>query len=159
MIGISNLGLGIGRRTGGGFTSSYWANTGLFYELWDLTKNTTGLVRGDTLGTSGSGLNTVYETPDTDGYRTVDTDNCWWKTDASRSITDGNRLIGYDFARTIVKYLDVSPYTIHWVGILNVGASVTNQMRDSFHLSIWWDNISSDHGMEKGNRIGEQSNY
>jgi hypothetical protein len=32
-----------------------------------------------------------------------------------------------------------------------------NHLRDYAQLSIWWDNVSSDYGKTKGNRVGEQS--
>jgi len=110
---------------------------------------------------SGTGLNTIYQTPDNATYRTADSDYCWWKLDSSSSITDGNRLIAYDFTRTIIKYGNISPYTITIIAILKTGRVLTtkeeNFIRDYFQLSIWWNNVSSDHGMTKGNRTGEQS--
>ena len=110
---------------------------------------------------SGSGLNKVYTLPNTTAYKNADTDYCWWKTDGSLSTTDGNRLIAYDFARTIVKYDSASPYALREIIILAAGATLTtaemNKLRDYAQLSIWWSNVSSDHGMEKGNRTGEQA--
>jgi hypothetical protein len=111
----------------------------------------------DYLTVTGSGLNARYRTPDEDAYRTADSDNVFWKTDGTESICDGNRLIGYDFLRILIKYLDVAPYTIQWIAILKPASVVTNQMRDAFHLSIWWDNVSSNYGRTKENRSGEQS--
>jgi hypothetical protein len=107
---------------------------------------------------SGSGLNKVYTLPV--GWVSADTDYCWWKTDASLSTTDGNRLIAYDFARTIIKYDNASPYTLRETIILAAGASLTtaemNLLRDYAQLSIWWDNTLSIHGNLKGNRgIGQ----
>jgi hypothetical protein len=101
---------------------------------------------------TGIGLNARYRTPDTAAYKTADSDYVFWKTDASESTCDGNRLVGYDFPRILVKYLNVAPYTILWIAILKPGVTVTNDMRDAFDLSVWWDNTFSFHGSLKGNK-------
>jgi hypothetical protein len=101
---------------------------------------------------TGTGLNARYRTPNTAPYKAADTDYVFWKTDASESTCDGNRLIGYDFPRILVKYLNVSPYTILWLAILKPGVTVTNGMRDAFDLSIWWSNTLSFHGVPKQNK-------
>jgi hypothetical protein len=106
----------------------------------------------DFLTVTGTGLNARYRTPDNATYRTADSDYVFWKTDASESTCDGNRLIGYDFPRILVKYLNVAPYTILWIGILKPGVTVTNSMRDSFDLNIWWNNTLSFHGNTKQNK-------
>lgn len=135
--------------------SSYWTHQLNFYELWKVTGAGTmvGLKRGDPLTITGTGLNAIYAVPDTDPYKTRDTDYVFHKSNGDVSTAcDGNRLIGYDFPRVIVRYLDVSPYTIEYIGILDTGQSVNNKMRDDFHLSRWWDNTLSLHGVIKGNR-------
>jgi|WetSurMetagenome_2_1015567.scaffolds.fasta_scaffold00157_39 hypothetical protein len=150
---------GIG-RSGGSYWTQRWITASNFYELWKVTGagTMTGLKRGDPMTIIGSGLNAIYAVPDTDAYKTRDTDYVFHKSDGSISTAcDGNRLIAYDFPKIIVKYLDVAPYTIEYIGILDTGQSVTNQMRDDFHLSIWWDNVSSNYGKTKGNRSAEQS--
>lgn len=147
--------------------SSHWAHSDLFLffasDNTDILNKVSGgqlpnQVTGatDYLTVTGSGLNARYRTPDNATYRTADSDYCFWKTDASESICDGNRLIGYDFPRILVKYLNVAPYTILWIGILKPASSVTNAMRDSFDLSVWWNNVLS-HGNGKANRGTGQS--
>lgn len=110
----------------------------------------------DYLTITGTGLDARYRTPDAAAYRSADTDNCWWKTDASESTCDGNRLIAYDFARTLVKYDNTSPYTIREIIILKAGETLTtaemNTMRDYMDLSIWWSGTLSSHGAIKGNK-------
>ena len=110
---------------------------------------------------SGTGLNKVYTLPNTTTYKNADTNYAWWKTDGSLSTTDGNRLIAYDFARTIVKYDNTTPYAIREIIILTAGASLTtaemNHLRDYMQLSIWWDNTLSFHGDSKSNRTTGQS--
>jgi hypothetical protein len=110
---------------------------------------------------SGSGLNKVYTLPNTTPYKNADTDYCWWKSDSSLSTSTGSRLISFDFARTIIKYDNATPYVLREIIILAAGATLTidemNSLRDYAQLSIWWNNVSSDHGMIKGNRSGEQS--
>jgi hypothetical protein len=157
-----SIGIMIGNIIGssrGASVPAYWKNQSNFYELWTVTGagNLVGLIRGDILTITGTGLNAIYAVPDTDAYKTRDTDYVFHKSDGSVStLCDGNRLIAYDFAKIIVKYLDASPYTIEYIGILDTGQSVNNKMRDDFHLSIWWDNVLSDHGVIKQNRgIGQ----
>jgi hypothetical protein len=135
--------------------SGYWKTQSEFYELWKVTGagTMTGLKRGDSLTITGSGLNAIYAVPDTNAYKTIDTDYVFHKSDGSVStLCDGNRLIAYDFSKIIVKYLDIAPYTIEYIGILDTGKLVNNKMRDDFHLSIWWDNTLSAYGNLKQNR-------
>jgi hypothetical protein len=163
--------LNIGRSAGASW-SSYWKSQSevIFFasDPTDLLANKViggklyNQVNGssDYLTVTGSGLNAVYTTPNTTPYKNADTDYCWWKIDGTQSTTDGNRLIAYDFTRTIVKYLDVSPYTITAIMILSStessGSAKENKMRDDFHLSIWWSNVLSNHGYTKGNRDAEK---
>jgi hypothetical protein len=115
-----------------------------------LPNQVTGAV--DFLTVTGTGLNARYRTPDSDTYRTADSDYVFWKSDASESTCDGNRLIAWDFPRILVKYLNVAPYTILAIAILKPGVTVTDGMRDVFNLSIWWDGTLSFHGNVKGNK-------
>lgn len=162
-FGISRI--GIGRRIGIGNSrvaawTTRWETSANFYEFWKVTGSGTmvGLKRGDELTITGSGLNAIYAVPNTAAYITRDTDYVFHKSDGSVSTAcDGNRLIGYDFAKVIVKYLDVAPYTIEYIGILDTGQSVTDQMRTDFHLSLWWSNVLSAYGNLKGNRAAERS--
>jgi hypothetical protein len=150
-IAIGNLCIGSSQSL-----SSYWTHQLNFYELWKVTGagTMTGLIKGDPLTITGSGLNAIYAVPDNATYKALDTDYCFHKMDGSVStLCDGNRLIGYDFPRIIIKYLDASPYTIEYIGILDTGQSVNNRMRDDFHLSTWWDNTLSLYGYVKQNRI------
>jgi hypothetical protein len=135
---------------------NFWINTGDFYELWDLTEEAetyTGLIQGDVLTVTGSELNAIFAVPNNATYKALDTDYCFFKTNGNVSIAcDGNRLIGYDFTRILVRYADNSPHIIHWIGILATGRNVTNNMRMSFRLPIMWSNSWSDYGYEKENR-------
>lgn len=157
---VRSVGVGVAPRGGGVKWSSYWANQLNFYELWKVngSGNFVGLIKGDTLTVTGSGLNAIYAVPDTSAYKTIDTDYVFHKSNGDISTAcDGNRLIGYDFPRVIVKYADTSPYTIDGIGILDTGQSVNNKLRDDFHLSIWWSNTLNFHGSTKGNRTSQQS--
>ena len=110
----------------------------------------------DFLTVTGSGLSAVYETPDTAAYKNADTDYAWWKTNGVRSITDGNRLIGYDLQRTPAKYLDVAPNTLEEIVILKAGETLTeselNNLFAYMHLPIMWNDSWNDYGYEKSNR-------
>jgi hypothetical protein len=110
----------------------------------------------DYLTVTGTGLNARYRTPDNATYRTADSDYVFWKSDASESTCDGNRLIAYDFPRILVKYLNVAPYTILWIAILKPGVTVTNGMVQAFNLPVWWSGVSNfTYGSIKGNRLAQ----
>jgi hypothetical protein len=153
------IGIPFGNSSSRAWTQRY-ITSAYFYELWKVTGagSMVGLKRGDTLTITGSGLNAIYAVPDTAPYKARDTDYVFHKSNGDVSTAcDGNRLIACDFAKIIVKYLDISPYTIDYIGVIDTGQSVTNQMRDDFHLSRWWDNTLSLYGYAKGNRAAEQS--
>ena len=106
---------------------------------------------------SGTGLNKVYTLPA--GWVAYDTDYCWWKTDASLSTTDGNRLIAYDFGRTLVKYDSTSPYTLREIVILAVAftslsPAEQNNLYIYMQLSYLWSGTVNAYGVIKGNREG-----
>lgn len=161
-IGIG-LGIPFGKR-GGVDWSAYWADSGLFLffgfysEISDgqMPNKVTGAT--DFLTVAGVAGSETYQCPNTAPYIAADTDYLWFRQgDSSQRITTTENLIGFDFPRTLVKYADSVPYAIDWIGILNVGETVTDNMRDSFHLSVWWDNILNAHGYVKGNRGVGQS--
>lgn len=165
LIGIGNY---IGSQSGGAWTQARIDASCLFYAsdptdilnkvlATHLPNQVTGAV--DYFTVTGSGLNARYRTPDNDTYRTADSDYVFWKTDASESTCDGNRLIAYDFPRVLVKYLNASPYTILAIAILKPGVTVTDGMRDFFNLSIWWDGVPNIHGNLKGNRGAAKSTW
>lgn len=169
MPGI-NTHIGI-NKFGGGSSSSYWTQRLIDLDCLFFASHPTDLLSkvvstqlpnqvtgsSDYLTVTGTGLNARYRTPNTAPYKTADSDYVFWKSDASESTCDGNRLIGYDFPRILVKYLNVAPYTILWIAVLKPGVTVTDGMRDAFDLSVWWDNTLSDHGAGKQNRIIGQS--
>lgn len=151
--------------------SQYWAHQSeVLFFAWDNTDILNKVVGGqlpnqkvgatDYLTITGTGLDARYRTPNTTAYKNADNENCFWKTDGSESICDGNRLIAYDFSHIIVFYLNIAPYTIKGIMILSstiaTGAK-QNKMRDDFNLSIWWSNVLSLHGAWKGNRGDGQS--
>ena len=160
----------LGHALGSGSRSSYWTpqliDASCLYFASDPTDlrvnkavggNIYNQVTGssDYLTVTGTGLNARYRTPDNNTYRTADSDYVFWKTDASESTCDGNRLIGYDFPRILIKYLDISPYTILWIAILKPGVTVTDGMFAAFHLSFMWNNDNNQNGYHKGNRTGQ----
>jgi hypothetical protein len=163
MPGISTMiGIGVNRHR----SSQYWTQTLINTDCLFYASDNTDLLNkvaathlpnqvtgsSDFLTVTGTGLNARYRTPDNNTYRTADTDCAFWNPDASESTCDGNRLIGYDLSRILVKYGNTSPYTITEIAILKPGVVVTNGMRDHFDLSIWWDNTLSFHGAIKQNR-------
>ena len=145
--------------------TAYWAaQTSLFLFFGQTANIASGKLNNEMAGSSdyitvtGTGLNAIYAAPNNSTYKTADApDYTWFKSDGSVSTCDGNRLIAYDFGRTLVQYDDASPYTIRWIAILNPAITVTNNMRSSFYLSIWWNNTLSLYGHVKGNRTVGQS--
>ena len=145
--------------TGRGVTRS---GNGVFTELYKALNTYIGLfptVAGTTLNIDNFYCQEIL--PYTD-YVAADTDYLWYADDALQNrLVTTDELQRYDWARTIIKYGDVSPYTIEWIAILKDGVVLTtaeeNSLRDSFHLSIWWSGVLSAHGNLKGNRIAEKS--
>ena len=112
----------------------------------------------DYLTVTGTGLNARYQTPNNATYKNADTDYVFWKTDASESTCDGNRLIAYDLAHTLVYYSDTAPYVIKGIVILSSSlssAEIDRASRD-FHLSMFWSGVENDNGYLKENRTGQQ---
>jgi hypothetical protein len=134
--------------------SSYWAKQSNFYELWKVTGtgNLVGMIKGDTLTVGGSVGSYTFQVPNTAPYQARDEDFIWFKTSEIQRTTTEAELVGYDFAKTIVKYSDVAPYTIEYIGILDTGQSVNDRMYSDFHLSRWWSGTLNLNGYSKGNR-------
>lgn len=107
-------------------------------------------------GTVGS---YTFQCPNIAPYIAADTDYIWFKTNAVQRTTTTAELIGYDFARTIVKYDNTSPYVLREIIILSEALTTAemNHLRDYADLSIWWNNTLSFHGSTKQNRTSQQS--
>lgn len=170
-MGLSiSHGIGIPFQKSGISWSSYWkkqTDTLLFFGQIEnisggrLYNEMTG--SSDYLTVGGSAGSWTFQCPNNATYIDADenvdgvSDYIWFKTDETlRTVTEA-KLIGYDFTKTIVYYDDVSPYTLRAIAILKPDGSVSNRMRNDFHLSIWWDNTLSAYGNLKGNRGSEQS--
>lgn len=155
-MGIS---ISIGNRIGSGV--SRWSPQNVCYERWKITGagNLVGLVRGDILIVGGTPGSYTFQVPNTAPYQTYDIDYIWFKTDLTWRTATEAEMVGYDFARTIVKYLNIAPYTISEIIILSSALTTDemNHLRDYADLSIWWSNTLSFHGSTKQNRLSEQS--
>jgi hypothetical protein len=160
----TGIGIGIGIGIAGGQGLSYWRNQSevLFFaetkniadgKLYNQKSGAT-----DYLTVGGSAGTYTFQCPDTAAYIAADTDKIWFKTDETPRTTTEAELIGYDFTRTIVKYEDVSDYSIQEIMILSSDLD-TAKMRNDFHLSMWWDDTLSIYGYIKGNRAGEKSDW
>ena len=144
------LGIHLGKRVGsvGQSLSTYWASQPEVLFFGEISKIHDGKLynqkRGatDYLTVGGSAGSYTFQCPNTAPYISADTDYIWFKTDASQRTTTEAELIGYDFTRTIVKYEDVSDYSIQAIMILSSNVD-TAKMRNDFHLSIWWSNVLS----------------
>jgi hypothetical protein len=117
----------------------------------------------DSLTVGGSAGSYTFQAPNTTPYKNADTDYIWFKTDETLRTTTEAELVGYDFPRTLVKYDNTTPYAIREIIILKAGATLTtaeeNLLRDYMELSIWWSDVLSAHGVVKGNRSAEKSDW
>jgi hypothetical protein len=147
------------------FTPQYLADKLLFWgtvadiAAGEMANKITGAT--DALTVGGSAGTFTFQCPDTAPYIAADTDYIWFKTDETLRTTTEAELVGYDFPRTLVKYDNTTPYAIREIIVLLAGETLTtaeeNLLRDYMELSIWWSDVSSDHGVTKGNRSAEQS--
>jgi hypothetical protein len=110
----------------------------------------------DYLTISGDVGSETYQVPNTDPYIAADTDYIFFKPGGIVRPAATSELIGYDFERTIIKYDNISPNSIRAIMILKYGATLSpleeNVMRNSFDLSMWWDDSLSLYGSYKDNR-------
>lgn len=162
MIGI-RLGIGFGGSSRVSW-ASYWANQTDVFLFFGQIKNISGgslanemSGSSDALTVTGAAGSYTFQCPNNATYIAADTDYIWFETDEDQRTLTEAEMIGYDFERTIVFYDDASPYTLRAIAILKPLQSVTDKMRDDFHLSIWWDNTLSAYGNLKGNRGVGQS--
>jgi hypothetical protein len=163
-----SLKIGIGRLliSGTGSSGSSWTpqKTNKFLEGWIIlgAGSLVGLINSNILTVGGTAGNYTFQVPNTSPYINADTDYIWFrKTAGTRRTATESELVSYDFSKTFVKYLNVSPYSIQEVWILASGQTLTtdeeNKMRDYCQLSIWWSNVSSLYGATKGNRVAERA--
>jgi len=145
--------------------AGYWKSQSEVLFFGEITKITNEKLYNQKVGSTdfltvgGAVGSYTFQCPNTAQYIAADTDYVWFKTDGvQRTITEVE-MVGYDFTRTIVKYKDTSPYSIECIMILSspVITLIENKMRDDFHLSVWWNNVLSIHGVLKGNRGTGQS--
>jgi len=170
MTGIS--GIGIQTRIGIGGSGSQWNPQRIaskFLYGGKVSEISGGQMPNKINGTSdyltvaGSAGSYTFQAPNTADYQNADTDYIWFMVDTGQRTTTTAELIGYDFAKTFVKYLSASPYTLEEIWILKDGESLTqaeeDKMRDYCNLSLWWSGVLSSHGELKGNRGPAQSTW
>ena len=97
-------------------SSSYWSHQSEVLFFGEISKITGGRLYNQKFGatdylTVGGAAGTyTFQCPNTAAYINADTDYIWFKTNAVQRTTTTAELIGYDFARTIVKYENISFY-------------------------------------------------
>jgi len=120
--------------------------------------NTLGI---DYLTVSGSVGNETYQCPNTTPYINADIDYIWFNSDTSQRTTSTIELISYDFSSTLIKYNDVTPYSIRIICIVKSGEVLTtsevNIIHNYFQLSIFWSGVTNFNGHIKGNREASRS--
>jgi len=103
----------------------------------------------------------TFQAPDNATLKADDTDYLWFDRNGVVRNVEVSELVGYDFARTIVKYDNSTPYHIRWIGILKSGVTLTESQLDRiyeyFELSQFWSGVLDERGVIKGNRAGAQS--
>lgn len=153
--------IGIGRS--GQSWAAYWATQSEVLFFGEVSKISAGKLynqkqgASDWLTVAGAAGSYTFQCPNTAPYIAADTDYVWF-WGVQKTITEA-QLIGYDFARTIVKYDDNAPYAIRWIMILKAGETLSvikrNKLFQSFELHFLWDNNANfTYGRFKGNRIG-----
>jgi hypothetical protein len=152
-IGIGNLRLGSGTR-GGSIPFSKLLFWGKYSEIADgKMPNKLG---SDWLTVSGIAGSETYICPDTLDYKNADDDELWSKWSYEIRTVTTAELIGYDFSRTIVKYLDDAPNTIEEIMIVKSGevlsTSDINALHKAMRLSIFWSGSPNIYGYLKSNR-------
>jgi hypothetical protein len=143
------------------WTPQYWVQQSECYEIWKVTGagNLVGLKRWDILTVGGSIGSYTFQVPNTNPYQTYDTDKIWFKSDLVQRTVTQAEIVGFDFSKTIVKFLSTSPFTPDYIMILSSAFATANEnkMRDEFLLSNWWNDTNSEHGEVKDNRGTGQS--
>jgi hypothetical protein len=162
--------LGARRRGGPGINwGQYWIDQGIFDLLW------TGDISGNELiDISGNNNNIIisdkdfdadyipsdslatFSIPNVEAIKTDDSDLFWTSSEGiilNKVVTE---LSGVDLSRTIIKYDNVEPYHVRWIGILKSSIVLTQDQIDklhtSFNLWIWWSGVLNDNGYFKDNR-------
>lgn len=141
-----------------------WKTASLFYEIWDIARtaqgsNAAGLKRGDPMYITGVPGSEIYQILNTAGYRAADTDYLWITSGLVPRSVLTPELTGYDFSRTIVKYLSLNPFTIEAIGLLDPAvdiAALTDEEKAVFYnewkLNPYWSGTWIDAGEIKENR-------
>jgi hypothetical protein len=103
----------------------------------------------------------TFQAPDNATLKTDDTDYLWFDRNGVVRNVEVSELVGYDFARTIVKYDNSAPYHIRFIGILKSGETLSEaeltKLYSDFELSQFWSGALDGRGVIKGNRAGAQS--
>ena len=154
------IGIGIGRGGGGTNWSSYWTTQPevLFFGLYSEISGgqMPNKVEGssDFVTVAGSVGSETYQCPNTAPYITADTDHVWFKADGTQRTLKTSYAVGFDFARTIVKYDSASPHLVRAILILSsdLETSKENKLRTDFSLSLWGSGVLSAYGELKENR-------
>jgi len=146
--------------------TDFWLTQGVFLELWDLKKkdtdgNSIGLINSNILTISGNAGNETYQVPNTTVFKNADTDNLWFTTGRVRRTVTTDELRGYDFPKTIVRYLSEDPFTLEAIGVLNLNVTFTDELLirlyNDFKLNQWRSDDWIDAGEVKENRPYEQT--
>jgi hypothetical protein len=146
--------------------TDFWITQGVFLELWDLRKkdtdgNSMGLMNSNLLTIIGNAGNETYQCPNTTAFKNADTDSIWFTTGLVRRTVTTNELRGYDFLKTIVKYMNEDPFTLEAIGILNLNAIFDDELfirlYNDFKLNQWRGDDWIDAGEVKENRPYEQT--
>jgi hypothetical protein len=107
----------------------------------------------DIAGVTGS---ETYTCPNDALYIAADTDKLWINYDSTiRAATTAN-LVGYDFARTFVKYSNSAPYVISEIVIIKSTTVIDQTFKDNIskYMSLWefYFTVQNLNGFPKENR-------
>jgi len=158
------IGIGIGNcfKHGGFSFSQYWARQSevLFFGLYSdisggqMPNKVSGAT--DYLTVAGVAGSETYTCPNTATYKSADTDYVWFTSAAAQRTVTTAELIGYNFGRTFVKYLNDAPNTIEAILIFKSTATITQTIEDKlskdFSLYMYYFNELNLNGFLKSNR-------
>jgi len=158
----------IGARMTSKFSwARYWASRFDFFYIGGLNGDTLKDITGNGYDITITGKDfssdyipytseATFQIPDNATLKVDDTDYLWFDRNGVVRNVEVSELVGYDFARTIIKYDNSTPYHIRFIGILKSGVTLTAAQVDRLHtyfeLPLFWSGVENVNGVIKGNR-------
>lgn len=82
-------------------------------------------------------------------------DGAWFDDAGTSKQLTVTQLLNNDFSRTLIKFSNIAPYDIQWIGLLDDAATPTNsqwnRLHTYFQLHLYWSGVFNDFGVQKEN--------